>query len=718
MSGMVRLARGGVYAQTSAGPIQFGIPPETIKDSMSLGLQVPQIYVVPHEPFDRRRALNVSEFEFPAYYNFFVLKRKIVLVVESAEIERRVRDVLQQSLFGPAVAPPSEEFASGFSSDARPDFAKESEFFRRGPDGSRLDVDTLVDFLHFDARGVARIGDVELEIRPDKRYTVRDGGVEVATPPGQVSLPDRETTSEVMTARTFEPPAFGITVLGASHGFDPRGRTTGFVLWLNHRGLLVDPPSGATDSLRKDHVPAKLVDGVILTHCHADHDAGTFQKILDEGRIKVFTTPTVLGSFLRKYGAISGLSPDMLRRTFTFVPVRIGETMRIHGADLRFHYAFHSIPTLGFEAFFGGKTIAFSSDTHYDPDRIKEAHAKGILNTGRAQQLLSFPFFSDVVLHEAGVPPLHTPISALAKLPPEAKKRMYLVHIAEKDIPADSGLRGAPVGLADTITLEVEPPRHAEAIDLLEAVCSTDLFKDFPLSRSPEVLQIAKKVDYAPGVTVFRQGDAGDRFFLVATGVVAVVKDGKLLREYKAGDYFGETAIVTGRPRSADAVTRTASVLVEIGRADFLNFFRGSDIPERLMRLAQAREEDSWQVMRANSVLRVLTSAQKTQLQTTMELVVTRAGDVLWKRGEKEAAAFLVDSGSVTLEGGVAGTAPFTRGALLCEVDSVRKDAPAETTLRVAEAGRVFRIPADRLKEFWANNPGVLVGFLGTRFVE
>ena len=77
---MVPLSRGGVYAQTSAGPVQFGIPPETIKDSMALDLEVPQYYVVPHEPFDRRRALNVSEFEFPAYYNFFVLKRKIVLI--------------------------------------------------------------------------------------------------------------------------------------------------------------------------------------------------------------------------------------------------------------------------------------------------------------------------------------------------------------------------------------------------------------------------------------------------------------------------------------------------------------------------------------------------------------------------------------------------------------------------------------------------------------
>lgn len=716
---MVPLERGGVYAKTSAGPIQFGIPPESIKDSMALGLEVPRYYVVPHEPFDRHRALNVSEFEFPAYYNFFLLKRRIVLIVETVEIEARVRAVLQQSLFGPAVAPPAEEFARSYPKDARPDFEKESEFFRRGPDGKRMEVDTLVEFLRFDAKGIARISaDVEIELRKDRRYTLRDKGVEVATPPLKVALPERETTGEVMTSRAFEPPAFGITVLGASHGFDPHGRTTGFVLWINHRGLLVDPPSGATDSLRKDHIPAKLVDGVILTHCHADHDAGTFQKLFDEGRVKLLTTPTILGSFLRKYSAISGMSTDFLRRTFTWVPVRIGEVMRIHGADLRFFYAFHSIPTIGFEAFFGGKTIAFSSDTHYDPDRIKEAHKAGVLATGRAQQLLDFPWYSDVVLHEAGVPPLHTPIDVLKKLPDEVKERLYLVHIAEKDVPAASGLKSAPVGLRDTIRVDVKLPEHAEAIDLLESVCSVDLFKDFPVSRAPEILQIARKKDYPAQATLFRKGDPGDRMFLIASGVVAAVRDGKVLREYKAGEYFGESSLVLGRPRNADGVTRTPCILIEIDRADFLNFFRGSDVLERLARLARARDEDSFEILRQNSVLRVLTGSQKTDLQSCMESVQVKSGEILWRAGDPPKAAFLVDTASVALEGGAAGKLTFARGAFLCEVDAIRNDAPAETTARVATDGRLFRVDAARLMKFFADNPGVMIGFLATRFVE
>lgn len=40
------LPRGGYVVKTSEGLIQFGMPPETIKDSMKLGTEVPTTYVV------------------------------------------------------------------------------------------------------------------------------------------------------------------------------------------------------------------------------------------------------------------------------------------------------------------------------------------------------------------------------------------------------------------------------------------------------------------------------------------------------------------------------------------------------------------------------------------------------------------------------------------------------------------------------------------------
>src|SRR5260221_12570428 len=154
---VVELPRGGTYVHTPAGAIQFGIPPESIKDSMALGLDVPFAYVVPHELFDRRRGISVAEFEFPSYYNFFLLKRKARLVVEDKTVEARVRSVFQESLFGPSTAPHPSEFADVFPADAYPDLQAETRFFRRRPDGTGMEVDDLVEFIHFDATGLARL---------------------------------------------------------------------------------------------------------------------------------------------------------------------------------------------------------------------------------------------------------------------------------------------------------------------------------------------------------------------------------------------------------------------------------------------------------------------------------------------------------------------------------------------------------------------------------
>ncbi|MBN9166737.1 MAG: hypothetical protein J0I07_37740, partial [Myxococcales bacterium] len=161
------LPRGGYYVRTSAGAVQIGIPPETIKDVMALGLDVPVAYVLPRELFDRRRGLSVAEFEFPTYYSFFLLKRRCRLVVLSRDVERRVRSIFQESLFGPSVGPLPSEFADGFPESQRPNFEKESGYFRTVPGKGRLTVDDLIEFVVADG-GKARLDEkVTIEFGAD-----------------------------------------------------------------------------------------------------------------------------------------------------------------------------------------------------------------------------------------------------------------------------------------------------------------------------------------------------------------------------------------------------------------------------------------------------------------------------------------------------------------------------------------------------------------------
>ena len=76
-----------------------------------------------------------------------------------------------------------------------------------------------------------------------------------------------------------------------------------------------------------------------------------------------------------------------------------------------------------------------------------------MLSKARADDLRNLPLQeTDLLLHEAGAPPIHTPLEVLMKLPPRVKKRMYVVHTSQ--IPPDSDLRVAPTGTAGTLRLD------------------------------------------------------------------------------------------------------------------------------------------------------------------------------------------------------------------------------------------------------------------------
>lgn len=715
--GHLSLPRGGVYVRTSAGAVQIGMPPETIKDVMAQSLEVPTAYVLPRELFDRRRGLSVAEFEFPSYYSFFILKRRCRLVVRSLDVERRVRSIFQESLFGPVGTPHPSEFAAGYPESRRPDFHRESEYFRTVPGRGRIEVDDLIEFVHF-REGVADLGGgVQVHDEGD-RFSVTDGGELITRVSSVVSLPARDATADSVP-RSFLAPAFGVTVLGASHGFDPTGKTTGFMLWLGGRALLVDPPTDATDYLRLRGVAPKTIDGVILTHCHADHDAGTFQKLLEEGQVALYTTPHVLGSFLRKYSALSGLSEDVLRRTFSFHPVRIGAPVHVRGAELWFRYTLHSIPALGFEAFYGNRSLFVSGDTLYEPTRVREMYDAGVLGEARYEELSTFPGHHSAVLHEAGIPPLHTPATALAALPDDVKKRLFLVHIAAKDVPADTGLRAAREGLEHTIRVDVSaPPKFGEAIELLDIFASVDFLRDLPLSRARQLLHVARRLSLPSGELVVTQGARGDSFYIIVNGQVQVVKDGVPLKRYRAGDYFGEVALILDQPRAADVVARTDVDLLAIDRDDFMTLLRGSEMLTRLERLVRVRDEGAWLVFGKNSVLAQMSSSQKTQLQTYLDARDTREGEELWRAGEVPTHAFVLGDAGAELSGAATELTAFSEGAFLGDVERLRDGGATETSARVTRPGRIYAIGRADLLRFFEDNPGVYLSFMGARFVE
>lgn len=79
---------------------------------------------------------------------------------------------------------------------------------------------------------------------------------------------------------------------------------------------------------------------------------------------------------------------------------------------------------------------------------------------------------------------------------------------------------------------------------------------------------LERKIFYA-GQKVFKEGDRGDRAYLVQDGTVEITKNGVTLATLGKGELFGEMALVDDQPRMASATALTDIAVVIIGRDSF-----------------------------------------------------------------------------------------------------------------------------------------------------
>ncbi len=295
---VTELPRGGYLVQTSSGYVQLGAPPETIKDTMLLPNSVPQLFILPRRLFNPEKGISLAELEFPIYYNFFILKRKTTIICTRTQAARLLR-VLREPIFGPEVVDTRQDVHPASTGVIAPDLKAEMDFYKN------FGFEHLLSFHYFRDDRVS-FGKVTI-VSHASGFDVYDGGKRTAQLPATIEYKGRFEIGQRL-AEPYKPPLFGVTCLGPSHGFDPTENTSGYIVWLNHRGIMVDPPVNSTEWLEESNVNPKLIDSIIMTHCHADHDAGTFQKIMEEGRITVYTTRTVMNSLLRKDSALCVVS--------------------------------------------------------------------------------------------------------------------------------------------------------------------------------------------------------------------------------------------------------------------------------------------------------------------------------------------------------------------------------------------------------------------------
>lgn len=705
---VIQLPRGGTLIKTPSGVFQIGATPETIKDTLRIMGDVPDTFVLPNRLFSPEHGVSLADIEFPVYYNYFLKQRSVKLIGQTHQLET-IMGVLKEAVLGPDAVSLQREFPYGVNRDLIPDLRAEMEYFRaKDSSGMRkMEMSDIATGIPWGPNNRVPFGNLALERTAKGMLRVVDGASVLAEVPLDISCGAERVFPE--RKKPFAPPLFGVTVIGSGHGFDPNEMTSGFIIWVNRRGILVDPPVDSTLWLKANDINPRLIDDCILTHCHADHDSGILQKILEEKKINLYTTDTIMESCVRKYRALSGLSHKTFMGLFHFHAITLQVPIRINGGEFRFFYTLHSIPTIGFEVYYQGKSFVYSSDSLYDPPTVRKLFDMGIVNRYRMIELMNFPWHHSAIFHEAGIPPIHTPIKNLAELPENVQERMYLIHVSERSLPQGSKLKKAQAGPDDTIVIPVTPPVSTEALEYLDVLSHIDLFSELPIEKAREFLTLAKVETFAPGDVIFRQGTVGDRFFMVVNGRAQVRRNDEVLKTYSNNDYFGETSMILNVPRNADVVAESDLRVLVMDKYDFLYFIRGSEIARHMKVIAENREFDTWKLFDDMPLLHGLSATQRTQLQGVMTRLEFADGKIFAKEGAERDLFFFVDSGIVTMSRCGRKVAKAYRGSMFMRVYSTPSRGRHKFTLAAEGPVVVFSIDTMEFYRFLERNPGVFL---------
>lgn len=186
-----------------------------------------------------------------------------------------------------------------------------------------------------------------------------------------------------------------VQILGFSGGFPAVKRpTSGYLLTIGNRNILIDCGSGVLSELTKIMDPEK-VDAIILTHWHQDHisDLGVFSYLLQMKKSDGFD--------IRSIPIYCPAEPRMIRAryesdpNFIFHTYSSDTTFDWDEAHISFYQTIHPIECYAFRVDRLGYRFVYTSDTSYDPllvDFVRDSSLlivdAGALESHRKEKML------------------------------------------------------------------------------------------------------------------------------------------------------------------------------------------------------------------------------------------------------------------------------------------------------------------------------------------
>ena len=131
---------------------------------------------------------------------------------------------------------------------------------------------------------------------------------------------------------------------------------------------------------------------------------------------------------------------------------------------------------------------------------------------------------------------------------------------------------------------------------IVERLAAVDIFAPLSVEETGMLAQAAVRHVFAPGEVVIRAGDPGSSMFVVHNGRVQVQVNengrARTVATLNEGDFFGEMALFTGEPRTANVVALEETEVLEIGHSAMKGVFDNNpDLVESLSFIMAERRQ-------------------------------------------------------------------------------------------------------------------------------
>jgi CRP-like cAMP-binding protein len=112
-------------------------------------------------------------------------------------------------------------------------------------------------------------------------------------------------------------------------------------------------------------------------------------------------------------------------------------------------------------------------------------------------------------------------------------------------------------------------PARVRSATKVDSIAGVPLFAGLSRSELGQVASIADEIDLPADKVLIREGERGREFFVLLEGEAEVARKGKKLATRRAGEFFGEIALVSNLPRIATVKTRKPVRALVIRDVDF-----------------------------------------------------------------------------------------------------------------------------------------------------